>query len=383
MSDRLDQNDGFDLERLSGDKILRIPSYFAKKEESMRGFALALGLEVSQSLDFKIVDAFKELGYKIKRGGTFNTANPAEVGIESNYEKEGNKLTVAKEISSKIGIDMPQHIPFKDIVDSSFPLVGQDAESHGGESIYFLESREQKINFLTWVVSAQYSNTLAKVQRNKAQVESGKIPYFFDTDEKVNSWYFEKYIATPSDYYTSFRIVADCLGQVHFGLLTRSLHKKGTEKIKDLQLHRPTKTPEEFIEKATQGGEEVAQLIQNPNSPLYVGSQSIVSNYGASIDLGMQSHADETDRVVLEAHGIDPDVAAIPEILYQASSIIGKECRGDYPFVGVDYLMDRKGKYYLKEVNTGPNISPERVGLPKDTPRDEVQIELIKQIFSQ
>jgi hypothetical protein len=118
---------------------------------------------------------------------------------------------------------------------------------------------------------------------------------------------------------------------------------------------------------------------------LQLRSKLIVSNVlqgGKTVPLSGARIISPVDREVLMAHGINPDDPTIPINLIKTASRIGILARGDYPFVGVDFILDKSGRYIYLETNFEPSISPELIGLPLNTDTSTAHLALMKKIIS-
>lgn len=366
-------------------KVFRTPSTYASPIEHMKGLAASLGQSNSRQLEFDTVDLFKRKGYIIEKDGTFNNDNPEEIGIDSNLIPRMNQLELDEFLSGKSGIEMPKRLQLKEVNESNEPIVAKRIGEHGGNSVYILETRKQKARFISWLLSMYDVKSTAQLEKLIKQVQSGDLTPNSKNSAEDN-WLFEEYIETPSDYNTSFRILTDCFGKVHYGILIRSEQEKGVKKIQDVLDVSGTKlTSKNIVDLATLPGVSTEVLLNAPSSPLYLGAKSIVSNVikgGRRIFLNGGSVSDIKDREILTAHHIDPNKPQIPQELVEASSKIGPECRGDYPFVGIDFLLGKDGKYYYLETNLGPGLAPELIGLPPESDPGKAQLHLMEKIIS-
>lgn len=364
-------------------KIFRIPRSYANLRR-VNTLTAVLGEIGYKKLEFDTVDLFRSKGYQIERGGKFNRNNPEEIGIDGNLVKKG-QLETDEYLSIIAGTEMPRRLSLDQVVNSDEPIVAKAIEEHGGNAIYYLETKEQKARFISWILSMNGVESVSQLKQLVQRVKEGDVSPAVQTSSE-GDWYFEEYVETPSEYDTSFRIVTDCFGHIHYGVLTRSAQKKGSKNISDvLELFGQELTEANFIELATIIGVRQDVLINAPTSPLYLGSKFIVSNAmkgGRVIPLNGQAVTEAEDRNTLIALNIDPDNPQIPDELIKTAKVIGPECRGDYPFVGIDFLQDKDGKYLYLETNLGPGITPEMIGLPRGTDQTKTQLHLTEKIIS-
>lgn len=366
-------------ESLPGKRILHVPPNFAISD-----FTQPLS-QVSHKRESDTVDLFVELGFDIKRQQKFNPNNPLEIGIHSNLLTTLGRPEVDSVISKEVGISMPRRFSINQIIQNDEPIVAKRKNEHGGDSIYLLETPEQKVRFVSYVLS--YNNVTSTKQLNELMARVKKEDLRSDNEYSAEkSWFFEEYIDTPSDFYTSFRVVADCFGKVHHGVLIRSSERKSMRKIEDSMIVAGTRvTPENFIEFYALPGAENEAILNCPSSPLYLGAKSIVSNVrkgGKAIPLNSSKVIDPEDREILLTHNINPDDPSIPEVLIDTTAKIGVISRGDYPFVGVDFILRKDGQFSYLETNFGPAISPQLIGLSSNTDPSKSHLAFMKKVLS-
>lgn len=370
-------------ETISQRKILHIPQEYASHKKSLSSLLDQALSPRYRQVEFDVVDLFKKNGYEISRNTKFNGKNLEDFGIDSNLSLTTNKLGIDEHMTNITGVSMPEKIPFGQILEKDAPIVAKTINEHGGDSIYLLETHEQKARFISWLLSAHNVKSVYQLNDLIKRVKKGDLtPASQESDER---WYFQEYVENPSDYNTSFRIMADGFGKVHYGVLIRSAEKKGIKKIKDvMEILGVRLNAQNFIDTATLGGIDREILLNSPYSPLYLGARSIVSNAlkgGKIIPLNGSKVEDAEDRKILLVHGINPDKPSIPEKLIRIASKIGTESRGDYPFVGVDLILRKDGNFNYLETNFGPIVAPELIGLPANTSASESHLKLLEKIL--
>jgi hypothetical protein len=327
-------------------KVFYIPEGYVSMEENMPGLRYALRGNSTKKFEIQIVEIAERNGYEVIEDKEFDAKNARAMGIDSGLARTMNQLEQDDYLAGKIDIPMPRRVDIARVVDTETPLVAKQINQHGGEGIYLLEEKSQKIRFVSWLLSLGRAKSLSELENLMQRVESGDLnPLINGSVEK--KWYFENYVETPSDYHTSFRVLVDCFGKAHYGSLIRSAEKKKKDNPNN-NLKLKNKELEKFIVVMTAGGTRVDEFLINPDSPLYLDAKSIVSNTamgGKSLLLTGERVIDPEDRKVLLAHNIDPDNPLTPEELLIASQIIGIESRGDYPYVGVDFVLSADGVF--------------------------------------
>lgn len=331
---------------------------------------------------------FTRSGYRIITGGRHNYNNPLEISIElsSSYKVPGSveRARIASDVS---GIPLPLSFPLGDSLISDIPIVAKDKNKNRGENKFLLETHEQKVRFAAWMLLAQrfdfrrmpqMSND-EYVEKLKREVSSGHFYLNIGANPTWNDgWIFEEFIESPGDSYSSFRIVPDAYGEVHYGLVTKSSHNKADD-VRMTSDPRPTFPNEHAIDPFTNTG-----LLTQPNSPFYLDSRSVVSNIlsgGRGILLGGQTITDPEDRDLLSSLGIDPDSPHIPAELTKAASLIGKALKAGIPFTGIDFMRRKNGEFVLLEVNTGPLLFAQAFGEPAKTPQPKLYHRMYERII--
>lgn len=379
-----------------GRPTLRVSKAYGRARNMV---VLIRGGDIVAQLEFEkaILKIFEDNGYVIERNGDFNSLNQNEIGINArpkefsgyrNTEDARNRLIV-----SETGAIMPHSYATPlEIMSTDKPVVAKRSVDQQGIGKYLLESEEQKARFLTWALLG--ANTLSSIAENPhpeevmhSLVEKVKRRDFSDPrfarDQGLFPGYtIEDYIQTPSEYNSSYRVVADTNGRIHYGLLLHSSSKKGEELVK------PNDMDVDPLEEVRNLGSYVKLLLNHPDSPLFIPPASVVSNYargGKEIILNGQKVEDPVERQVALEHGIDPDNPQIPDSLRELSAKIGKACRADYPYVGIDFLQSASDPltYYFLEANISPGIDPEDIGLdPQKYSKADSALELMKRVVS-
>jgi hypothetical protein len=325
-------------------------------------------------IEQEVLAAFKAQGYIVKRGGEFNPANPHEIGILARDDMFRNDYGRNRQIAQESGAVMPpSYATPEEILDTDDPVVAKWNFGQRGVNKFLLDTEEKKVKFLTFtLLSGDVIHELASEGNAEEQISEAMEqvrrrdfsgPLAPDApDSAFADYHYEAFIETPSDHNTSFRIVSDAFGNVDHGILLYSLDKKGERILQD-----PDDNAQSITEIINHPW-EIHKLLTHPASPLYIASADITSNSsrgGKKIFLNGEPLTDPVERDIALAHGVNPDNPQIPNPLHSLSSKIGKASRGDYPYVGSDFLQTRTGSppYYFPETNPGPGIYPEDLGL--------------------
>lgn len=263
-------------------------------------------------------------------------------------------------------LEQPKRFSFDEVSQNSGPIVAKDISVDRGESVFLLEDKEALCRFLVWqhtfafreVAQNYMDGTL--VQRANRIIEASRMVRNkrwnwegFKDMKPEKGWIFQEFIETPGDYYTSFRILADGYGNIHYGTLLRSPETKGKRKIKD---PRPVPPENPAFELLYRPGSNF-QLPKTPN---------IVSNAiqgGISIQLNGERITDETNRSVATAHNIDPDNPQIPESIAEKASLLGRYMKLAFPYIGVDFIYNQECKDLFLEGNAWPALFAEGLGV--------------------
>lgn len=363
-----------------GTKIFRVFEGYGE----VNSFSIFFGDPVQ---DLNILELFKSNGFSIRKGGRFNPNNPLEFEITRDTNSSGYKRD--KEISRRVGIDMPHSFTPQEVLSSPNSIVAKLPDIDRGEFKYLLENPDQKVKFIAWALLDQNLGLLDEqkdvnviVERILNKVSKGVFrDTFIEKGNWFKYWVFEEFIETPGEYNTSFRVVADALGNFHYAQVNRSAEKKLS------QLMPIPKFQNSPLVEVSKPGTDLAIMLSHPDSPFYISPKKFVSNIarGAKpILLNGIPVENQTDREVLEDIGIDPDKPEAPKELVRISIEIAKEYRKHYPHVGIDYMQraDNK-KFVLLEVNKGPHLIPAAMGLPANTKPEQCNLELIRRMISQ
>jgi len=344
----------------------------------------------------KIVNLFINNGYQVAVDGEPNLENALELGIQDvRFRRDlPTGIQRAEKASEVSGIPLPTRFDITEVLDHPQPVVAKNTTTDRGEGKYLLETDEQKVRFIAYLLHERRLQTIGVrsivpgyLDELFTSVRSGN----FDADalreiSREMGFVQEEFVKAHGEYYASFRIVADAYGTVHYGQVNRSKLKKN--QLLPTQIHAARKIwdyPISIPKPPVDRSRESWLLEECHESPFFLGSRKIVSNVmagGYPVILDGKPKKEVIDRKLLTDLGIDPDVPQIPQELLGASSEIGQALRGYVPFVGIDFIK-RGGteEFVLLEANIGPGLRPEALGLSPHAGGDAVEYRLFERII--
>ncbi len=362
-----------------GKRILRTYKGFGEPTP----LSIFMGSKIHE-YDQALIELFRSRGFEIVEGGKFNKDNPLEINISldnevSSYERDKN-------IAKLVGIDMPTSYTPEEILQNADPVVAKIPEANGGQSKYVLETREQKVKFITWALLYQNlpyllykeRNPKAVIDRILKKVDQGDFndPYI-DKRGWLDRWVFEEYIDT-GDFATSVRVVTDAFGNIYYSQIARS-----EDKTRTVPMPIP-KLEDSVLIELIKPGNSLSIALTHPDSPLYIAPTEFVSNVmagGSPILLDGIQMMDQEDRQILGNLHINPDNPFLPQSLKMISQNIGKQFREYSTHAGIDYLIRKDGSFVLLEINRGPVLRPQGLGLPKGTNQLECELVLLNKLI--
>ncbi len=332
-----------------------------------------------------IQNLFFRNGYSLVVGGRHNLQNQLELSIDSFTSHKIPTALERRQIAEAVsGVPLPHNFQLGDAVNSGIPVVAKDTFENNGKNKFFLETHEQRIRFSAWMLYIQrFSEGRLHDQDyiEKLIRETSSGHFYLNTGANPNwnrSWIFEEFVETPGDQYSSFRVLVDAYGAIHYGLVVRSGRRKLDKKrltiepTKPLQDINPTSPDEKTI------------LLTDPRSPFFLNSKSIVSNNPSDkrrVLLDGDPKSEEEERDILKALGINPDLPVIPIELTEAASKIGLALRAGIPFMGIDFMQRSDGSFVLLEVNRGPFLSSKALGEPETTSQEVLSYKMYERII--
>ena len=261
-----------------------------------------------------------------------------EYGITQTLSHEADMREAAK----IPGVNIPETESFEEFsANPHFPVLAKlkalalTNPNSGGQYTYMLEDERQWERMRGWFDHVAPTGDLR--------------PHFA----------FNRFIETPGDRYTSYRVLASAHGNILAAGLTYSSHTKQDALV---TAEHPEKKELELTLKGC-AGTNYFSLLSATESPFYIAARKVTSNLfggGSVIVLNpteKSKQATDDEKHILEAHGIDPEDPRLPDDLVAPSIEIAKTIgRRRHPYVGIDFIQGGdETKYYL-ETNTGPGL---------------------------
>lgn len=197
----------------------------------------------------------------------------------------------------------------------------------------------------------------------RKDLERGKGKYLIDTKHQVailgrlldvednysllDFYDVLEYIPTPSEHYTSYKVVTNPRAEVLAATLVYSRHKKNAF---DHVVELPNLQSTDDLKRV---------LFEYPESEAYLGAKAVMSNSGGGLQIPLMGDYSGTLRPgeaeILEAHGIDPSHPAVPEELLSLVGQLQPLTRLAGLVSSVDFVQHQETrKFYFLEVNAGP-----------------------------
>lgn len=295
-----------------------------------------------------------------------------------------SSLRTSREMLARVpGMDpalkSPKTVTYSEYLLGRFlPLVARVKHSARGENKFLIETVEQwerlesfmtggqlrKKGALHDIWHAALSEAAAKCQDQEALAvlngqistnETKGLDYEYPIGEHqrdfTRSFDLQEFVDTPSDRFTSYRVLVSASGAI----LASSLYYSGQTKADQDKIAK--KRPVDKIG----WGDVVYDFLTTPGSLVYLESRKFQSNQslggrGIVLDPGPHAKAmNAQDRKILATHGIDPDSPSLPAEIARLSTLIGRYLGPKNGVVmGIDWLQDRQGNYYYLETNFGP-----------------------------
>ncbi len=325
------------------------------------------------------------LEYAGKLGISVVIAEPEEQGPED-YIVRGRPLTREQE-EAELREAVPEVLipttqSFEDYsANPYFPVLAKMKESALGMYKYLLEEPNQWEKLRTFLtgdgdllkVSEEdrqaYQSVLDQLAAAQGTPRAGDMEtYKAEWDDYIrrvknplpesmrnylrNKFEFQKFVETPSERYTSYRVLVTANGTV----LASSLYYSG------ITGSEGTLTKNQTLEELGMPGNDLTDFLVTPGSLVYLGARNVLSNQnqgGRGIVLNPNDSSKPIvteDRAILEAHGLDTNNPQLPDTIHEQSKLIGRSLgRRRGVLVGIDWLQEvGSGKFYYLETNSGP-----------------------------
>jgi hypothetical protein len=322
----------FEHKKLDGIKIL-VPSY---EQDQQQLLAVLFGGKA-------IRDVYTEIQLVIDEAQA-NGAEIIKVGesdIEGLKQQLSDPSTFAIETPKSLieeaehdffenagrNIPRPRSFPYDEYKDNPFFPAFLASNLNGGYAKYLIENEAQFQKFHSLI-------------------------NYFSEYKLSNMFEAREFISTPSDRYTSYRIVLSASGEPIAAGLLYSGHTKDQKKVIEVPRDRTW----------DQIGDNMLDGLENPISPFFLNARDTRSNInqgGGVIPLmgGRNArHITLEEEGILSEHGVDPRHIQVAHKLLEQVTIIGENIGKYYGMaVGVDFMQDVKtGKFYFLEANSGP-----------------------------
>ena len=246
------------------------------------------------------------------------------IGMQPHFEQVQAELAARSDVLAG-----PWRAPFADYQardDKSFPVFMASSKD-GGVAKYLVEEQGQ----------------LDKLQALCAAFPAYQLDRLFEA---------RQYIATPSDRFTSYRVLATATGEIIGAALLYSAHRK-SEQARIVGRH------DKHWDVV---GKSLLSTLENPATPYFLNAldaRSNVAQGGGCIPLmgnGASRPPSEVERAILAAHGIDADQVRLPAELHERASVIGKVLGKNAGIVvGVDFLQEAgTSRFHFLEINPEP-----------------------------
>ena len=191
------------------------------------------------------------------------------------------------------------------------------------------------------------SDQLAKI------VHLGRV-YTEKTGKRLyDNFMVRPYVKTPSNYFTSYRVLVNSAGYIQGAGLLYSGHAKNSDR-------KIVHACKDF------GDSRLAFMVrrfEDPESPYFLDARDVRSNIlcgGSMIALMGENRQPLRDgeAAILEAHNIDPSRTQIPRDIAQIASSIGRLIGPELDLVlGLDFIQNTQDERSLLEVNCGPTAA--------------------------
>ncbi len=218
-----------------------------------------------------------------------------------------------------------------------FPCIIKNPESRKGKEVFQIDS------FKTFGIFQKFLTSSTVLIPSIAN----EIIHYDPTIER-EKFIYQQYVSTPSEFFTSYRVMVSCAGDVITSALLYSENSKNSKEL--LQLKNKGK-----ISKNT-------DILVIPDSPFFINSQKVVSNIsqgGGIIVLepaGNSKEPTDVEKCILKDHNINSDTPRLPEAIKEKSKLIGKYLgeSGIGLFYGIDWVQSKDGEYFYLETNLSP-----------------------------
>ncbi len=285
---------------------------------------------------------------------------------DSFYKIRSKNLSLEEEsfLIKELSLPSPETQKIKDLQNiPKFPFIVKNPESRRGREVYLIENIET-------------FNKLKNFLNSKGVIVpslGGHVSY--DPSFEYEKFICQKYIKSPTKYFTTYRITVGCTGEVFSKCLTYSGNTKDGGVILET-------SPKKLINNR--------DLLTIIDSPFFLMSPKVVSNKstgGGGIVLepidGSKKPTQEEIEILIE-QGLNQNFPKAPEVVIsksvQIAKYLGKNKQG--LIFGIDWIQSEDGSIYYLETNINPAGKPflythyNGTGTHKDA-----MVEMFKKIF--
>ena len=347
-------------------------------------------------------DLFLKHGYHFEEG-PFDPRNRFEfgvgVGIHCDDEHARNR-----EIARKAGLRMPSELTAEEVLTQKGRVMAKFTGFHGSQCKYRLDNSFQIAKFISahlfyyalreHLFIDHCGNVFVKENylpyvglMLKHTIDGTKFVDFVkqggDEFPKLDGVVFQRFIDTASSHDSSYRILADGLGNIHYIALLFARYQKEDMVLTTEKLVKKLEKP--AIDQIFSNPRTVLQLLfTQTTSPFYLNLAAAISYHEDSEEIILSGQKiDEPDlRKVLIEHGIDPNHAKPPVALIDYGRRLGSAFREYAPLGGFDILQSRGWNYYFLEGNDGPDIASSGLDIQQNMSNDELERVVINRMLS-
>lgn len=339
-------------------KIFTPEEYGVERRPDMADFmqygaAAAAALIEQARIERELASFGAELGIDFVEKAQFEDAEaPDEYTLKGRWHTDLEEIADVRGAVPEVNIpgvytfeefDRAPHFP---VVAKPHMLYGTPWHTSQGEGKFLIENEEQWVRFRAFLVDQSLPFPIGSKWEGYQAVPNTQ-------NLGKNAFYFQDFVETPSDRYTSVRVVVTATGHILCSSLLYSDTKMGEEPTLQIDSENYWIGP----------GNEMTDALKLPNSPVYLGSKAIFSNRsmgGGGIVLNPDSHSKEaspTEMDILRAHGFDPDEPQLPEELARLSTLIAQRFGKKKGIVlGIDWVLGKDGTWRYLETNVSPGM---------------------------
>ncbi len=315
--------------RLDQKTYLLIPEQRKELNEMAYEYYLSYGKPMPISLTMRLVllmNKFEEVAKKI--GFTI-------INKMSDFHQDGKLYDLLGRETSEKGLVEDEYIDIPDInhpltftVDEYkknpfFPVIFKNITANRGEDKYLIENKEQLDKIIAVLELSESKNLNIK-----------------------NEFVVQDYIKSFTDVNSSIRVFASCTGEILSASFIYSLDIAPKKRIKKygIDIFNP------------------CEYLNDPSSPYYLNTKSIVSNAaggGKILPLNPETaKLSASDEIILNLHEINPETLELPSsITQQVSKIAPYWGTKKGIILGIDFIYNSEDyQWYYLETNRNPSI---------------------------